>query len=150
MKSRGFTLIEIIIAFVILAVLATVIFGVFRTFDESQALSRDVSNVVSIVERARQLTLFSKDSSKYGVHFASDEVVLFKGGSYYSSNPDNIVTKLHSKIFIQDINLNGGVSDLVFERLSGETEQNGTITLQSKTDSSKTKTLTIEKTGLVR
>jgi len=148
--KKGFTLIEVLISIAILALITAVILGIFRLFDENRALSSATAGVISVIEKARQLTLFSKDSSQYGVHFDTNEVVIFKGDTFSAMDVNNITTKLHSKIFIEDISLNGGAPDLIFERLSGETEEYGTITIQSKADSSKTKVLIIEKTGLVR
>ena len=148
-SGAGFTLIEIIIVIAILVVLSVVILNVFRTFDESKALSQEASNVISVLEKARQLTLFSKDFSQYGVHFDTDEITLFRGITYSSSDPNNSSTKLHSKVSIASVTLSGGGSDVIFKRLSGETDQDGTIVLQNKFDATDTINITIEKTGLI-
>jgi prepilin-type N-terminal cleavage/methylation domain-containing protein len=150
MKQKGFTLVEILIVIAVLIIISAVILNVFRSYDEKEALSQDTSKVVSVLERARQLTLFSRDSFQYGVHFDTDKIVLYKGAGYIPASLDNIETLLHSKVIISAVVLNGGGSEILFKRLSGETDQNGTITLQNKLDNSKTKIVTIDKTGLVK
>jgi len=149
-SERGFTLMEIVIGVAVVVIISSIALTVLRSFDENQALSKERSNAVSLLEKARQLTLFSKDAFQYGVHFDTEEIVLFKGTSYSASDPENSLTRLHSKVLISGINLTGGGSDVVFKRLSGETSEDGTITLQNKLDSSKTEIITISKTGLVK
>jgi len=150
MKRKGFTLIEVLVAIAILAALVSAIFGAFLSFNRNQALQKDASKVVATLEEARQLTIFSKESSQYGVHFGTDEVVLFKGSTYSSSDPENTSTKLHSLVSVSATSLNGGGDEVIFQRLTGETSQDGTVTLVSSHDSSETKVITIEKTGLIQ
>jgi len=148
--ERGFTLVEILISIAVLIVISFGIFRVFNSFDENQALQKDAAKVISVLEKARQQTLFSRDSSQYGVHFNINQVVLFKGDFYSSSDEDNVRTTLHSKVNISSKNLSGGGDEVVFERLSGETNQGGTITLQNRLDASKAIVVTIEGTGLIK
>lgn len=148
--KNGFTLIEILITLSILVILSTIVLSTFRLFDEKEALSKDFFMIISTLEKARNQTLFSKDSSSYGVHFETNQVVLFKGETYSSSDPENVVNKLHSKVIISNISLEGAVSDVVFERLSGKTDQNGSVTITSKIDATNSKTINILKTGLTK
>jgi len=149
-KKKGLTLVEVIIVISILIVVTSGAMRLFRSFDEAEALNREFANTISLLEKARQETLFSKDSSKYGVRFNTDEMILFKGEFYATSSTDNIIVKLHPKVLISDINLPNGTTSVSFKRLSGETSQSGTITLQSLLDASNIKVITIEKTGIVR
>jgi prepilin-type N-terminal cleavage/methylation domain-containing protein len=149
MKNKAFTLVEIIVVVSILSIMTGTIFAVFNSFDQEKALSMETSNIISILERARNLTLFSKDAYQYGVHFSSTTITLFKGGSYSASDQNNIITELHSKVFVSSINLNGGGSDVIFKKLSGETNQNGSITLGNSIDNSQISTINISNTGLI-
>ena len=150
MFQKGFTLIEIIISIAVIVVLAAVVTNVFLSFDRYQALEKDTAKVASVIERARQLTLFSKHASQYGVHIETSQVTLFKGSTYVVGAPENVLTKLHSKVIISSHSLTGGGDDIVFIRLTGDTDQDGSITFQNKSDASKTETITIEKTGLIK
>jgi Tfp pilus assembly protein PilW len=150
MNKGGLTLLEILISVAVLVLIVSVITSIFLSFDKHQALERDVSKVISTLEKAKALTLFSREASQYGVHIEASQITLFKGSTYQVGASDNRLTGLHSKVSISGYTLNGGGDDIVFDRLTGETSQDGTITLMSKIDSSQTKTITIEKTGLVR
>jgi len=59
-KACGFSLIEILISASLLIAVSLVVFSVFRSFDEAAALDKDASNIISVLERARKETLFSK------------------------------------------------------------------------------------------
>jgi prepilin-type N-terminal cleavage/methylation domain-containing protein len=148
--TKGFTLIEILIAITVMISLVAIVSNIFLSFDRHQALDRDTAKVISVLEKARQLTLFSKEASQYGVRLETSQIILFKGDMYQAGASNNSLTKLHSKVSISAYNLNGGGDDVVFERLTGETDQDGSITLQSTQDLTKTKTINIEKTGLIR
>lgn len=145
--DRGFTLIEILIALGIGLVLTTVVLSVFMNFRSYQALDKDVGLIVEVIRQAKSLTLNSKNSSQYGVHFESGSITIFTGASYSSTSPTNLVHTFNSGVSATTT-LTGSVRDIVFKRLSGETDNNGTIVLSSQF-STTTKTITVYKTGLV-
>lgn len=147
--KKGFTLTEILIVVAILAVIVTIVASAFSKFNNNQSLSGALGEVTSTLNEARANTLASFDNESYGVHFQTDKVVLFKGSSYSSSDPDNEDIIISSKISISNISLIGGGSDVVFKRLSGKTDQNGTITLSLISDPTKTKTITIQGSGVI-
>lgn len=146
--ERGFTLVELLIVMAIMAVLTTIVFSSFLSFRDSQALSKDTDNIVSMLRQAREQTLSSKNSSVYGVHFSATSTTLFVGNTYSISTTTNKTFVLNGSDSILTVSLNGGGSDTVFRRLSGETSQNGTVTISSPRLTN-TKTITIHKTGLV-
>ncbi len=146
--KSGFTFLEVIISLAIMAVLATVILSTLINFRKSQAIEKDAELVVQLINQAHNQTLSSKNSSVYGVHFETTQITLFTGASYNVSDPNNQSFILNGTDTIVTITLASGGTDVVFKRLSGETSQNGTITLSSPSIG-KTKTVTIYKTGLV-
>ena len=145
---KGFTLVELMVVLSILALLTGIIFSTLVDTKNSQSLEKDTDTVVEILLQARSQTLSSHNASQYGVHFSSPNVTLFAGTSYSSSDPNNSNFKLSSSDTILTISLAGGGNDVIFNRLSGETIQNGSIILSSVA-TSRTKTVTIYKTGLV-
>lgn len=147
--QKGFTITEILIVIAILAVMVTIVVSAFSKFNNNQSLSGALGEVTSTLNEARANTLASYDNVAYGVHFQTDKVVLFKGSIYSASDPDNEDVTLSSKISISDIALSGGGSEVVFKRLTGKTEQNGTITLSLISEPSKTKTITIQTSGII-
>ncbi|KKS45095.1 hypothetical protein A3I25_02695 [Candidatus Nomurabacteria bacterium RIFCSPLOWO2_02_FULL_42_17] len=148
MKS-GLSLIEVLVVLAIIGILSAVVFGNFGTYRANQALQNSGEGVLSFLNSARSRTLFSEDSSQYGVHLEQSKTVLFKGVTYSAGANDNREFILDPSIEIVSVNLAGGGDNIVFERLSGATDQDGTFVLRVKTDFSKQKTFTIEKTGIV-
>jgi len=146
---KGFTILEIIISLTIFLILAIIVVSSFSSFRNNQELTNAVQETINLLNLARSKTLSSEGSSQYGVHFESSRIVLFKGVSFSESNPDNNVAVFSSLIEISAINLNGGGNNLVFQRLTGKTDNYGTITLRIKSDVSKTKIIDIKNTGIV-
>jgi Tfp pilus assembly protein FimT len=147
--SKGFSLTEMIIIVAVSVILLTIVVSAFSGFNNNQSLNSASGLVTSVLNEARALTLASYDNEAYGVHFESDKVTIFKGDTYSSSDPDNKVTTISSKISISDISLSGGGDDIIFQRLTGKTSQNGTITLSLISDPSKSKTITVEVSGII-
>ena len=100
------------------------------------------------MREARGQTLSSENSSQYGVHFTSSKITLFTGSSYIVGTSTNQDFNLTSTDTILTITLTGGGNDIVFNRLTGETTQNGTVVVSS-TLATTTRTVTIYKTGVV-
>ena len=151
MKPRlksGFTILELAIVIAIMATLSAIIISTFISFRKNQALEKDTEIVVQVLEQARNQTLSSKNSSVYGVHFTAPKITLFKGSSYVANDSNNQDFVLSSTDTILTISLTGAGVDVVFNRLTGETSQDGTITVSSP-GLSRTKTVTIYKTGVV-
>ncbi len=146
--KKGFTLLELIIAMAILAVISVIVLSTLQSFNNNQALDKDTQAVVAYLDEAKNKTIASKNAAQYGVRMASSSVTLFKGSSYNAADTENQTYTFNSVILINTLSLQGGGSDVVFMRLTGETSQNGTITLSSIRASS-IRTVTIYKTGAI-
>jgi prepilin-type N-terminal cleavage/methylation domain-containing protein len=149
MKNKGFTLIEMLLAIVLLGIAVTFVVLSFGKLNAEQALDTSVESAVSVFSEARSMTLSSVNDSQYGVHLESAQVVLFKGSSYSSSDSANVPTTLNSQVALRNITLSGGGSDVVFNRLTGATAKTGTFELYLKSATTTYKTLTVGATGLV-
>src|SRR3989344_466159 len=150
MSMRGVTMLEILITLSIIVIVATMLINVFSDFRAAGELDEAQANVVGILKDARSRTLSSKNDMVYGVHFTETQVVLFLGSSYGAGVSTNEPYSIPRTVRISSIALTGGASDTVFTRLQGTTTASGTITLQSKRDTAKTKTVTILSTGNVQ
>lgn len=146
-SQKGFTLIEIIVAIGVLAIIGTTIFVGFSAATESADLKTSAFKVVDALQFARTRTIASLASSQYGVHFEQTQYVLFRGATYNASDPDNIVYPLSLRVEIADITLAGGGSDVVFDRITGKTTQNGTVTVRLTADPTQLKTIEISVAG---
>ena len=146
--KRGFTAMELLIVIAAIGMLALVVLPQFSKNRERQVLKSGVQSVLSSLDKARVETLSSLNSSTYGVHFQSNQVIIFQGTSYSGSNVIEAVS-IVSPASISNVTL-GGVSassgDVYFNRLSAEPNQTGTVTIST---TSYSKIITISATGMV-
>lgn len=144
--SEGFTLIEILIVVAIIAVVTLVALASLSTLQRQVDITSSSQNIISVLHLARSKTLASEGANSYGVHFETSQYVLFTGTSYSSSDTNNKVYSL-SGVQISQINLAGGGSEVVFDRIQGTTSENGNIVLVSTTNASQTAQIDINSSG---
>ncbi len=152
MIKKGFTLIELLIVISILVVLSAVIFPSLSKFRNNRILNNTTADIVSLINTARNDTVASLNSKNYGIHITSTNITYFIGPSYTNGAVGNIVVTFDSAVNIPSsggYSLNGGGSDILFTRLTGDTINYGTITIQLVSDVTNQKTITIFKTGSV-
>ena len=154
MKTKGISLVEILVVISIIGIILAVATTSLSDFRNSQALRNTADDIISLLNQARSQTLASKNLISYGVHLGLDRATLFAGTSYTESDPNNQVIMFDNSVVILDgtpggINLNGYEVDVIFDRLTGDTDQYGTIILQSNKDINKQKTITINKIGVI-
>lgn len=147
-KNKGFTAIEMIISIALAVILFAIIVNGFSGQRDHVNLGLAVDDSMSFLQEARAKTLSSESASVYGVHFETNKVVLFTGDTYNPLNPANENRNLSVPVEISNILLNGGAVDVVFKRLTGETDAHGTVTLRFSSDPTITRIILIEPTGL--
>ena len=148
-RSGGFTLLEILIVIAIFALVA--VFGVspLLLFKKTSDLNGALETGVSFLLEARAKTLSSKNEARYGVHFDNGGTTFFTGAVFAEGAVGNEGAPLPFSVEIASISLQGGGNDVVFNRLTGETNAYGTVIFRLKSDTTKTKTLRVEKTGII-
>ncbi|MSU55100.1 MAG: prepilin-type N-terminal cleavage/methylation domain-containing protein [Candidatus Taylorbacteria bacterium] len=146
--KSGFTVVELLVVLAVAGIIMVVSVGAFSKAPGLEALDKGTAVVLSSLERARNQTLSAKNASVYGVHFETQKVVMFRDSAYSSASTTNVVENLNPSIKISAINLSGGASEVVFERLTGETQKNGTVVISLVSNLALTRTITIFKTGL--
>ena len=142
-------MLEMLISFFVIAIVATILFSAFGVFRESNDLQSARETIIGLLRDARSRAIGSQDKKTYGVHFETAKAVLFKGAVYSASDPANEPYFLPVSVEISARSLTGGAVDTIFSILGGTTTASGTITLSSKRDSSKTRAITIFSTGVV-
>lgn len=146
--QKGITAFELIIVFAILGIILTITIPQFAKTREQQVVKAAVQDVLSSIDRARSDSLSSLDSSEYGVHFESDQIIIFKGMVFSVGAGDNIIVSITSPATISNVTF-GGVSassgNVYFNRLSGAPSTTGTVTISSPNYS---KIITILPTGV--
>jgi len=138
----GLTLIELLVSIAVIAVVVILTTSGFNSFREFSQLNEAHSAILSALRDARSRTLSGNKNTQYGVHFETNQVVLFSGSSYSSGASSNEPYAMPSLAKIFSINL-GDSSDVIFTRLIGFSSASGTIVVGSISNPQKTKTITI-------
>ena len=147
MNKSGFTLIELLISIGILAIITTFGATFFSTGIGQNELVSTSWEVIDTLRRAQSSSLSGKGNSAWSVHFETNQFVLFKGVTYNVLDPDNVFFPLSTTIEVSDISLNGGGSDVFFNKVKGTTTKFGTVTLLD-TNTGETRVINISKEGV--
>ena len=151
-KNTGITVIELLITISIIGILSSIIFLSLSKFRNQQNLRNTAEDIATLLNNARNSTLSSLNSTNYSVHIESHRAVLFTGSTFIDPNATNVEIDFDSSVLVPasgGINLNGSGSDVIYNRLTGDTSDYGTIIEQQASDSTKQITITIKKTGIV-
>ena len=149
---RGFTLLEILVVIGIILILVTLAVPALHGFQLKSDLDNSAEELINNLRLAQNKTLASEGASSWGIYFSTGtsphQYILFKGENYTSRDISADEThKLPKTVIISEINLMDG-EEVVFERVTGFARQAGTIKLTSEADSSNSKTIYIENSGL--
>lgn len=147
--ARGFTMVELLLSVFILTAIVSFSTYIYLSYYVNKTLDTAGEVVHTTFSRAYLDTIGSKSDAQYGVHIASDRVVLFTGAVYNPAAPENVDYSLGQGVEIANISLSGGGSEVVYQRVTGSTAQSGTFQIRSIRDSSNVRNVTIHPVGLV-
>ncbi len=144
-KKKGFTLIEIITAVLVLSISAVLVVPAWKSFSDNVNLENARQMIEAKIKLAKNYSLGSLSDLNYGIHFdiLNNRLVIFSGSTFIDGAPGNQIFSLPSNIEIYNINLSGGGNDLIIGRLTGSTANSGTVGIRIKTDNSKTRQIVI-------
>lgn len=128
-NSKGFSALELVIVMAILAMLLASIVPSFVNFRRNSILNTETQELVTVINRARLLSVSSKNDQQFGVHFESGKIVLFQGATYSAGATTNEEHIFNSSLTLSPITINGGGSEILFEKVTGAASQNATTTL---------------------
>ncbi len=146
---KAFSAIEIIIVLAIAFILLLIVTTAFSGFRDAQVLNSSSDEIAALINEARSKTLASAESSEYGIHFSATTTVFFKGEVFNPSDPENKKLQIPALIETFSINLNGGGSDLIFQKLTGKTDQYGTVAVRIRKDPAKIRKIIIGPAGII-
>lgn len=147
-KNRGITALELLIVVSILVLLTAVVISPFLKFRQQSVLNTETQDMLSFVNKARLSAMSSKGDTQYGLHFQADRLVLFQGATYDPNATTNETHLFDSAITLGSITVNGGGADVLFERVTGATDQNATTTLRVIADTTASSTIIIRPSGV--
>jgi len=148
--SRGVTYLEILFVITIIGMLSILGLWYFTRANTAEALKKDAQGLTAILSEARSLSLSSKNAVKYGVHLEEFQAVLFQGTSYNSSDTNNRYQPFNRAVHMLSHSLNGGGDEILFSRLTGETDNYGSVTLSLINNSLSSTTITISSAGVIQ
>ncbi|MDI6820811.1 MAG: prepilin-type N-terminal cleavage/methylation domain-containing protein [Patescibacteria group bacterium] len=121
-RNKGFTLIEVMIVFAIIALIALI--GISLGIDNYRyyLLTTEIKNFISIMRSAKWAALSNNYKQSYGLSLQLDKFVIFQGSTYATRN--TIFDEVYPRN--QSINVTGP-SEVVFSPLSATPNATGTF-----------------------
>lgn len=150
-NDDGFTLIETAVVLGIIFILLALTAPVYRFFEMEGDLTNGAEEIVNALRLAQDKTMASENASRWGVYFSTstNQYTLFRGNSYAARTISlDEVRNLPKTVEFYGVDLTGG-SEVVFERVTGNANSTGNVSVRQKTDSSRTKTIYVESSGQI-
>ena len=145
--TKGFTLVEIILAIAISSVILGIVLFSFNNYRQRELLKIATLEVTSVLRDARARTLVAEGDSAYGVHFDANQIILFTGSVYNPNAASNATATLPSGVGLATTSL--GATSVTFSRLSGEANTAGSVLIYLLTDATSSTTVTINTAGII-
>lgn len=146
--KNGFTIIEILLAISIIVILGGIGFASLIASRNVRDLTTSSQNTLSVLRLAQSRTLAGENDSAWGVRLVSNQITLFQGDTFAGS-PLTKVYALPDSMQITNIALTGGGSDVIFKRVTGQTDQTGTFLLSVINAPSNSFSVTVDSLGKV-
>ena len=141
-SNNGFTLVELTLVVVFITLVAGLSVPVYQRFQNSNDLDLAAMELTQTLRRAQVLSLANDGDSNWGVYSGSGQILLFKGASSTTRDANfDEVFSIPASIQVS------GLSEIVFDKFSGEPQITGSIIISSNNNDQKT--ITINSKGLL-
>ncbi len=147
-KKNGFTLFELLLVISLIVIIFSVTISVGRTFSSNVDLENTVKGISSKIKLAKSQSISALDGTHYSVRVKPSKIVIFKGSTFTEGLSTNSEYIFSDNIKISSHSLGGG-DDIVFSRLTGLTNNSGTITVQVINDPSNERQIFINSDGQI-
>lgn len=150
----GFTLVEVIISVFIIGTMAALVMSINSNFLTNINLDTKSDELIGMLRLSQSRAISGNGNSDWGVHLANPvgsthSFTLFKGSTYASRDvPSDIVTSLPAAYIFSTISLSGSSTDVIFQRGSGKTSQDGYIEITGSNEA--IKRVTINSRGVIK
>ncbi len=142
-RTRGFTLIEILLSVAIISLVTGMSLPLLASFNDRNDLDLTTQSIVSQLRRAQTYARGMSGDSQWGVHTPNGSATFFKGTAYASRDAAyDEPTDISTTITV------GGLSDIIFAKLDATPSTTGNITL-TNANTNETRTVTINAKGMV-
>lgn len=141
-QKSGFTLLEVLLSVAVITLISGIFLVVYQAFQVRNDLDIAATTYVHTLRRAQILSQAVDGDMPWGVYIVSGNITLFRGTSY--------ITRESSLDEIFDLPASitpSGISEIVFNKLSGLPQITGSVTLTSNTN--ETNIITINSKGTI-
>lgn len=146
-QQTGFTIIELLMVIVFLAVIVGFLIIGFRNFAGFQQFNQAVSMIEFELNQARIEARSAVDDDAHGVKFDGSSITTFSGTSYSASNPTN--ESIIYDLVTFTVTLTGGTDEIIFNKLTGLPSATGTILIEG-VQFTASSTIEISETGVIQ
>ncbi len=141
-RNRGFTLLEMLLSVAILALLAGLGAPIYQSFQVRDDLDIAANTIAGSLRRAQVLSQAVAGDTSWGLSVQSGAITLFRGASYASRSANfDEVFDLPGSI------VPSGISEIVYDKFTGEPQVTGTVTLTS--NANEIRNITINEKGTI-
>ena len=152
-KKDGFTVIEVLVSITIFGILLSIVVADLYFQKQKVDLQGKSQEIIGAIRVAQSKTLASTNNSQYGVYFdnsiSPNKYILFQGSSYALRDASYDVSySLPDIMEFNAIDL-GGSNEVIFDKLTGNTSQPGSLVVRMKSDTSNSKSIYITSSGSV-
>ncbi len=131
MKKKGSSMIEIILVLALIGIF----FGLTAIYNQTSQLRADVNSqaelIVGNLRLLRSNAISGNVSGHNAVKLGNSSYTKFIGENFSPDGGNNFEVELPPTITITNLNLNGGVDQIVFSSPSGDTQNFGSFDLYS-------------------
>lgn len=122
----GFSLIEVITVFAIMAILVGISFTSYRVYQQQNGLTIATNTIVNSIKIAKEKASFRVENSSWGVEIEDTKTIIFKGDDYGTRDTSfDIVMDLPKGLEIT------GSSTIIFINYTGLIDTPGSITISN-------------------
>lgn len=140
-KSAGFTLLEALLTFGLVAILAGISIPVYQSFQQRNDLDIAANTCVQSLRRAQTLSQATASDSSWGVYISTGNITIYQGTNY-ASRDENF-----DEFFSVPVSVSvTGSKEFVFSKMFGLPTAAGSVILASN---NQTKTITINSNGTI-
>jgi type II secretory pathway pseudopilin PulG len=131
MKTRGFTIIEVILVLVLMIIF----FALSAIYSQTSQVRSDINSqaklLVGELRLLRSNAVSGRIDAHNGIKLGESSYIKFVGESFSADDPLNFEVNLPPTVKIQNINLGGEESVIIFSSPNGQTQNFGTFDLDS-------------------
>lgn len=143
MNKKAFTILEMLLVVAILAITASAAIFSLTNFIQATQLDNKRDEVIQVLRKAQSNATMRVKDSQWGVYFdvKNQEFTFFKGSSYGVDTTYDQTYTFPGNVLLQNISLNGGGDEVIFKKVTGETDHYGSLEIVDATPAKYTITI---------